>query len=273
MPLTIAEVIEKAGKEEMAYIYDAPVHYVVFTRPDNTWNLDRINKYLGILDQIEATEGPGVMVTIGTGSRHFSTGFDLPYWTQDVKNMKDSILRFSEVMARLLEFPMPTLAVFNGTAYAGGYIWGLCHDSRIMHESLGTICLSELKIGLPLPMPYMLVCKAKLTPIVCSKVCYGIVVAKQEALQDGLIDDTYTPETLQAKITAFAKRFAPMGAAREAIMTNKQNQYESTINGCRSFTFTPILAAALKQNHAMVKQYVAMMAKRAQTQKAAAPKL
>jgi len=38
---------------------------------------------LAILDKIEATKGPGVMVTIGTGERHFSSGFDLPYWMAD----------------------------------------------------------------------------------------------------------------------------------------------------------------------------------------------
>ena len=50
MTLSVKEVIERAGKEEMAYVYDAPVHYVVFTRKDNVWDTDRINKYLAILD-------------------------------------------------------------------------------------------------------------------------------------------------------------------------------------------------------------------------------
>ena len=61
----------------MAYVYDAPVHYVVCTRKDNIWDLERIKKYNKILDQIEASEGPGVMITIGTGERIFSSGFDL----------------------------------------------------------------------------------------------------------------------------------------------------------------------------------------------------
>ena len=95
MTLSLKEVLERAGKEEMAYVYDAPMHYVVFTRKDNTWDLTRINKYLAILDQIEASKGPGVMVTIGTGPRLFSSGFDLPYWMADYeKNMKTSIQAF-----------------------------------------------------------------------------------------------------------------------------------------------------------------------------------
>ena len=54
-------------------------------------------------------------------------------------------------MARLMEFPMVTMCVFNGTAFAGGYFLGLVHDYRIMHETTGSICLTELKLGLPLP--------------------------------------------------------------------------------------------------------------------------
>ena len=74
---------------------DAPFHYIVLNRPDYTFNLDRVNQYLAILDEIEATKGPGVMVTIGTGKKHFSTGFDLPYWMADYENnMLPSIYRF-----------------------------------------------------------------------------------------------------------------------------------------------------------------------------------
>jgi len=165
--------------------------------------------------------------------------------------MHDSILRFNEVMARLLQFSMPSICVFNGNAIAGGFILGLCHDSRIMHESTGAICLSELKLGLPLPLPYMLVCRSKLSPVVMTKVAYAVDVKQKEALSDGLIDDTYaTKEQLQTKLAAFVKRFAPMGVHRDAIKTNKTNQFELVINGCRSFTFTPILYQGLLQSHA-----------------------
>jgi len=38
-----------------------------------------------------------------------------------------------ELLARLMEFPLPTMCVFNGTAMAGGYFLGLAHDFRVMH--------------------------------------------------------------------------------------------------------------------------------------------
>ena len=78
MSQTLDHIFEKVPKgQEIGYVYDAPVHYIVLTRHDNTFNMDFVEKYLAILDKIEASSGPGVMVTIGTGARHFSTGFDL----------------------------------------------------------------------------------------------------------------------------------------------------------------------------------------------------
>lgn len=224
MPLSITQVIEQVGREEIGYVHDAPFHYVVFTRSDNTWNLDRINVYLAILDKIEASTGPGVMVTIGTGKKHFSSGFDLPYWMADFKNMKSSIVRFCEVMARLLEFSMPTMCIFNGNAIAGGYILGLCHDYRIMNESVGAICLSELKLGLALPYPYMVVCRAKLDQSILTRLACAITVKQPEALKDQLIDSTYANvDDLQTQITAYAKRYANLGAQRMAVKMNKIN--------------------------------------------------
>ena len=132
------------------------------------------------------------MVTIGLGKKHFCTGFDLPYWMESYDNhMKPSIYRFQVLMGRLVSFSMPTMCVFNGNAIAGGYILGLCHDYRIMHETNGYICLSEAKLGLPLAYPYSVVCAAKLDAMICNRLSMAIDVKQPEALKDKLIDSTY----------------------------------------------------------------------------------
>lgn len=78
-------------------------------------------------------------------------------------------------MARLLEFPMPTLCVFNGTAWAGGLIWGLCHDYRIMNENIGSLSLSELNVGLPMMHPFAKVTQAKISPSVLTRWTYATI--------------------------------------------------------------------------------------------------
>jgi enoyl-CoA hydratase/carnithine racemase len=91
-------------------------------------------------------------------------------------NFRDSIILFQELLARLMEFPLPTMCVYNGTAIAGGYIMGLAHDFRVMHESNGIICLSELKLGLALPPPYMGVVAAKLPARVACKISFAVTI-------------------------------------------------------------------------------------------------
>ena len=95
-------------------------------------------------------------------------------------------------MARLVTFPMPTMCVLNGTAIAGGYWLSLCHDFRVMNANVGTICLSELKIGLTIPFPYTRMLAAKLDPKIVSKMSYSIDYMPEEALKDRLIDSIYT---------------------------------------------------------------------------------
>lgn len=166
----------------------------MLNRKDNVFDDSQITRFLEVLDQVEASGQPGVLVTIGTGSKHFSTGFDLLYWAANFENFKCSIVRFPLLMARIMEFPLPTLCIFNGNAIAGGYLLGLAHESRIMNANQGVICLSELKIGFPMPRPYMKICEAKLTPSVCAKAVYAVTYTQAEALKHGLIDDTYADE-------------------------------------------------------------------------------
>ena len=55
--------------------------------PESAWGLyqctrnkeltDWIKEYVAILDKIEATKGPGVVVTVSSSKKHFSTGFDM----------------------------------------------------------------------------------------------------------------------------------------------------------------------------------------------------
>ena len=48
--LTLSQVFAKAGKDDISYVRDGPIHYIVMTRKDNTLNMDIANKYMAILD-------------------------------------------------------------------------------------------------------------------------------------------------------------------------------------------------------------------------------
>ena len=61
----------------VGYVFDAPIHYIVLKRADNKLSMPFMREFISVIDEIEATEGAGVVVTIGVGERHFSTGFDM----------------------------------------------------------------------------------------------------------------------------------------------------------------------------------------------------
>lgn len=71
----------------MSHVVDGPINYIVLKREDNTITIPFMEEFLRILDAIESQEGPGVLVTIGTGSRIFSTGFDMKTWIKEPETM------------------------------------------------------------------------------------------------------------------------------------------------------------------------------------------
>jgi len=84
------------------------------------------------------------------------------------------------------------MAVINGHAYAGGLIFALMHDFRIMAKGAGRLCLSELKIGLPLPPPYNAYCKATLNTQTYRKLHFAETVTAEEAKKEVIVNDIYT---------------------------------------------------------------------------------
>ncbi len=87
---------------------------------------------------------------------------------------------------------------------AGGVILGMAHDHRIMHVK-GSVCVSEIHIGLPVSKQFIRLFAAKLSPKVALKAALAAKFLVNEALQDRMVDDKYeTLEDAQAHIQAFS---------------------------------------------------------------------
>ena len=59
-------------------------------------------------------------------------------------------------------YPMPTIAVLNGHAFAAGFMTAMYHDYRIQNPSKGFLCINELEFGVPLESPMMTIFDEKL---------------------------------------------------------------------------------------------------------------
>ena len=85
---------------------------------------------------------------------------------------------------------MPTVALINGHAFAGGFMTAMMQDYRIMNPHRGYLCLNELEFGAPLPGPMASIFRQK----VPNPNTYRSIVleAKRfnalEALKEGIVD-------------------------------------------------------------------------------------
>ena len=137
---------------------------VVLTMADgeNRWNTTFTRAFDAALDEVEATDGPAVLVTTSADEKFFSNGLDLEWVTGTREGSSsdddggDRAAFGPEAMAlfaRLLTFPLPTVCAVNGHCFGAGLMIALCHDIRLMREDRGYLCANELELGFAIPEP------------------------------------------------------------------------------------------------------------------------
>ena len=129
--MKIEEAIKKAGKDKiMNLVKDSDVYYLVLTRDNNIFDLDFIDQFVAILDEVQKSKDAVCLVIVGAGKRIFSSGFNLKFWKESPINPFYSVAKISELFVKLKTLGVPTLCVLNGHAVAGGILLALCCDFR-----------------------------------------------------------------------------------------------------------------------------------------------
>ena len=90
----LQDIFNQAGKEPVALVKQGHVFYLVLNSKMNMINLEFCKRINQKLDEVEASEGPAVMVTIASGPKVFSSGFDLKFWAKNPANPILSIEAF-----------------------------------------------------------------------------------------------------------------------------------------------------------------------------------
>ncbi|KAL3467340.1 ClpP/crotonase-like domain-containing protein [Aspergillus heterothallicus] len=163
------------------------IYILTFTSPpDNRLTPPFISTFLLALDIIEHRYPKGVVISTSGIGKFYSNGLDL-----DVVAQTEGFLEkyLWVLFRRLLTYPMPTISLLNGHAFAGGLMLAMYHDYRIMNPSRGFICLNELDFGVPLQNPMMSIFRAKLPPSTFRDlVLEARRLGGQEALKRGAVD-------------------------------------------------------------------------------------
>jgi len=158
-------------------------------------------------------EGKGALIIVGKRDqdKFFSNGLDL---TNALKDPNFFQLTFDPMLARILTFPIPTIAAINGHCYAGGLMLSLVCDYRVMTDGSlrnAWLCMNEVHFGSPWPHSFIAILKAKLGDHRLHRkiALEGHRYTPPEALQDGILDYIVKGNTVDilAKAEEIADKF------------------------------------------------------------------
>lgn len=116
----------------------------------NAFNAEMIEELRAALEQLHTDDQLRFLILRGRG-KHFCAGADLQWMRQSAEldytgNLRDAEA-MAEVMYRLYQLPMPTLAVVQGAAFGGALGLIACCDMALGAED-ALLSLSEVRIGL-----------------------------------------------------------------------------------------------------------------------------
>lgn len=197
---------------------------------ENKLNRTFLDAFNATLDEVERSEGPAALVTIGE-DRFYSTGLDLGWLaTQAGPDIRAFLTDLHLLLARLLVFPMPTVAALNGHAFAAGAFLAFAHDFRVMREDKGFVCLPEidLAMGQSLTPGFYAVLDAHLPrPAVHEMLMTGRRYNASEALDRQLVSTIVSEGEVLSRSLDMARALASKHRATFGAL--KEGLYESAL--------------------------------------------
>jgi len=212
---------------------------------ENRWNTTFVRAFAATLDEVEASTGAAALVTASASGKFFSNGLDLD-WMRDpaahlsAGDREPFADEFMKLMARLITFPVPTLAAVNGHAFGAGFMLALCHDLRFMRADRGFLCANEMQLGMAIPEPELALFRHKL-PL--NTFFETVQLARRwtaaDALAAGIVQATASTEELAAAAQRKATELAPLGANRALFSGQKERLYgeNAVLNGPHGAAF------------------------------------
>ncbi|KAK3344630.1 ClpP/crotonase-like domain-containing protein [Neurospora tetraspora] len=142
---------------------------------------------LDILEFSPQKYPPGVVITTSSLPKFFSNGLDLENALSDPDFLPHKLYA---LFRRYLTYPMPTVALLNGHAFAGGLMLAMHMDYRLMNPSRGFACVNELDFGVPLKPAMSAIFRLKCVPQTYRKlVLEAHRFAGPEAKEAGIVDE------------------------------------------------------------------------------------
>jgi Delta3-Delta2-enoyl-CoA isomerase len=208
---------------------DADVYVLDLGDGENRFHPDWLAAVNTALDEVE--NAPAPLVTTAAG-KIYSNGLDLDWLGEHGDQLLNYVAQVQKLLARVLEFPAPTVAAIPGHAFAAGAMLALAHDFRVMRADRGFFCLPEVDINIPFTPGMAALIQSKLIPATAHEaMTTGRRFGGADAAEAGLVDEA-VPE---AKVLATAlNRARPLaGKNPQTLKAIKEQMYEGPLAALR----------------------------------------
>lgn len=202
-------------------------------KAEHRWNPHTVAALDACLDAVEADSGIQAIVIAGAG-KFWSNGLDLAYLdSHTVEENQGLNLSLNSLMARLLTFPIPTVAALQGHWCAAGGMMGLTFDFRVMNSDQGYFFIPGVDLGIVYSPFQTALFKAKLPQSMHRDVV--VLNAKRwkadDLLRTTLVDLTAAgeAETIKAAME-LARSLTPKGKMRDTMRGIKRNLYHEVLD-------------------------------------------
>ncbi len=160
-------------------------------------------------DTLKQLHEARAVVLTGAGSM-FSAGVDLH---RLLREGADYAARFvpllDSTLRELFAFPAPLITAVNGHAIAGGCMFAIAGDYRLMARGKGRIGAPELMVSVPLPIaPMELLRFAIPTPHLQKHLYTGESLLADEARDKGFVDEAVDADQLLPRAQDMARKLA-----------------------------------------------------------------
>jgi enoyl-CoA hydratase/carnithine racemase len=209
------------------------VHVLDLGPDENRVNPQWIAKVSAALDEVEAAPAPRALVTTGSGE-FFSVGFDLEWMVANPDGVTDLVASMHEVVARMLELSLPTVAALQGHAIAGGALFALAHDYRVMRGDR-YFWLPEIDGGVAFSPGFTDLVRSRLAPQTAHEaMTAGRRYTASEAEQERIVNAVTPAEEVVAKAMSIARELS--GKHPESYGTIKARLYRDVLASLRDTT-------------------------------------
>jgi enoyl-CoA hydratase len=173
-------------------------------------DIELVEGFARVIAEVTASDTRAVILT-GTGSI-FSAGVDLFRLVEGGREYADRFVpALSRMLLELFAFPKPLIVAANGHAIAGGCIFTLAGDYRLMAAGNGRIGMPELLVGVPFPPSVIEAIRFALPPQHLQMLIYtGRTFLPDDALRLGIVDEVVDAASLSARAEEMARQFASL---------------------------------------------------------------